>query len=155
MKYLLYLGALTATLPSVLGSGDASPKAIPACPPRPASPEEQQRIFYAFVNEFYSQNNISEAFDNYVWIDYIQHNPTIGQGRDAAVAALSKNPKVNSTIVHQTFTNNTGFVHHYAFSTPPIKIMDAYRMNGSCIVEHWDVIANLTLAEIDPTPLSG
>lgn len=155
MKFLLYLGALTATLPSVLGSEDTSREVIPACPPRPATPEEQEKIFYAFANEFYVQRNIPEAFDNYVWIDYIQHNPSIGQGRDAAVTALSKNPKVNNTIVHQTFTNNTGFVHHYEFATPPIKIMDAYRMNGSCIVEHWDVLANLTLAEIDPTPLSG
>ncbi|KAK4069612.1 uncharacterized protein Triagg1_7036 [Trichoderma aggressivum f. europaeum] len=141
MKFLLHLGTLTATLPSVLGSEPTSQSAVPACPPRPATPEEQENIFYDFANEFY--------------VDYIQHNPFIGQGRDAAVAALSKNPKTNSTIVHQTFTNNTGFVHHYEFTTPPIKIMDAYRMNGSCIVEHWDVIASLTLAEIDPTPLSG
>ncbi|PNP58996.1 hypothetical protein THARTR1_01244 [Trichoderma harzianum] len=155
MKFLLYLGALTTALPFVLGSEDVSRKAIPACPPRPATPEEQEKIFYAFANEFYVQKNIPEAFDNYVWIDYIQHNPSIGQGRDAAVIALSKNPVTNNTIVHQTFTNNTGFLHHYQFTTPPIKIMDAYRMNGSCIVEHWDVIANLTLAKIDPTPLSG
>ncbi|KAM0257692.1 hypothetical protein ACHAQJ_004257 [Trichoderma viride] len=153
MKFLLHLGALTATLPYVLGLDDTTRTAAPACPPRPATPQEQEKIFYTFVNEFNVQNNVSEAFNNYVWIDYIQHNPTIGQGRDAAIAALSKNPGANTTIVHQAFINNTGFVHHYAFSNSPIKIMDAYRMNGSCIVEHWDVIANLTLGEINPTPL--
>lgn len=152
MKFLLYIGTLTATLPSALGSSAIQTMA-PACPPRPASPQEQERIFYAFVNEFNVQKNIPEAFNNYVWVDYIQHNPSIGQGRDAAIAALSKNPRVNTTIVHQTFINNTGFVHHYELSTPPIKIMDAYRMNGSCIVEHWDVVANLTLSEINPVSL--
>jgi predicted SnoaL-like aldol condensation-catalyzing enzyme len=153
MKFLLYLGALTATLPSALGSDDTIRTALPACPPRPATPEEQEKIFYTFVNEFNVVKNIPEAFNNYVWVDYIQHNPTIGQGRDAAIAALSGRPQVNTTIVHQAFINNTGFVHHYEFASQPIKIIDAYRMNGSCIVEHWDVIANLTLGEIDPTPL--
>lgn len=152
MQFLLYIGALTATLPLVSGSGSTQ-TAVPACPPRPATPLEQEKIFNAFVNEFNVQKNIPEAFNNYVWVDYIQHNPSVGQGRDAAITALSGRPHVNTTIVHQTFIDNTGFVHHYEFSTPPIKIMDAYRMNGSCIVEHWDVIANLTLGEIDPTPL--
>ncbi|KAL7900577.1 hypothetical protein HDV63DRAFT_369107 [Trichoderma sp. SZMC 28014] len=152
MKVSLYIGAFTATLPPVSGSVSTQ-AAVPACPPRPATPLEQQKIFNAFVYEFNVQNNVSKAFNNYVWVDYIQHNPTIGQGRDAAIAALSGRPLVNTTIVHQTFINNTGFVHHYQFTTPPIKIMDAYRMNGSCIVEHWDVIADLTLLEITPTPL--
>lgn len=155
MKSLLYFSTLAASLSSALGTGTESQRAIPACPPRPASPQEQEKIFYAFANEFYVQKNISEAFDNYVWVDYIQHNPSIGQGRDAAIAALSKNPRVNTTIVHQAFVHNIGFVHHYEFASPPIKIVDVYRMNGSCIVEHWDVIASLTLGEIDPTPLSG
>lgn len=88
-------------------------------------------------------------------VDYIQYSPSVGQGRDAVITALSGRPRVNTTIVHQAFINNTGFVRHYGFSTPPIQIMDAYRMNGSCIVEHWDVIADVILGEIDPTPFTG
>lgn len=129
-----------------------------ACPPRPASDAEQRYIFDEFVQAFYIDSNVTAAYENYVWEYYIQHDPAVGQGRDAAIAALI--PAVAATklleVVHQGFDNGTGYVHHYNFGTSgsQTKFIDVYRMNGSCIVEHWDVIANLTTAEINPTPLS-
>jgi predicted SnoaL-like aldol condensation-catalyzing enzyme len=132
---------------------------IPPCPPHPANYAEQLDNFYAFTDAVYANGNITAAFDEYVWVDYIQHNPNVAQGRDAAIpfliAAVAGTKELE--IVHLDFFNNTGYVHHYNFliNGGQTKTIDVYRMNGSCIVEHWDAIANLTTGEINPTPLSS
>lgn len=66
----------------------AASTSSPACPPHSASEHEQRENFNAFVKDFYFNQQVAEAFDDYVWVDFIQHNPTVGQGRDAAVTAL-------------------------------------------------------------------
>ena len=124
-----------------------------ACPPQYASEIQQRQNFEAFVQGFYVNKTVAQAFDKYVWVDYIQHNPDVPQGRDAAITYLEGViPSASIQIVHQAFDNNTGYVHHY--DSDYIKIVDVYRFDGSCIVEHWDVIANLNASEINPTPLA-
>ena len=50
-------------------------------------------------------------------------------------------PFVPSTVLRQSFDNNIGFIH-VRVDEPgeePIALADIYRMDGTCIVEHWDV----------------
>lgn len=50
-------------------------------------------------------------------------------------------PYVPSTVLRQSFDNNIGFAH-VRVDEPgeePIALADIYRMEGTCIVEHWDV----------------
>ncbi|KAK5992025.1 hypothetical protein PT974_05421 [Cladobotryum mycophilum] len=159
MKASLFASALAVAIPSAVaatGQSTQSHTPAPACPPRAASPQEQGKIFEAFTKGFYVDYKITDAFTNYVWVDYIQHNPTVGQGRDAAIAKLAPSASSrNTTVVHSGLVGDIGFVHHYEFgSSPLIKIIDIYRLNGSCIVEHWDAIATLTTEEINPKPLA-
>lgn len=58
---------------------------------------ELQAAMDDFADLFYTQKNVSGAFMKYVASNYIQHNPNILDGRDAAVAALSPLFGSNST----------------------------------------------------------
>ncbi|KAH8808804.1 hypothetical protein F5884DRAFT_882622 [Xylogone sp. PMI_703] len=147
---LIYLTALAPVIQAL--------SSLSGCPPRPASQAEQHKNLKDFANIMYVDLNVTAAFEKYVWVDYIQHNPSVPQGRDAAITYLTA-VSIGTTfeVAHLGFDNSTGYIHHYNFgsSGSQIKIVDVYHFNGSCIVEHWDVIANLTDAELDLPPLSG
>lgn len=127
------------------------------CPPYGASPWEQEKLFNEFVVDFYVDNNITKAFTTYVSEGYIQHNPFIPDGRDAVIAILGSFPPpvVPTVIVHQLFQNNIGVVHHKDITPgqPITAVADFYRYNGSCIVEHWDVIQSVPANATNPHPL--
>jgi predicted SnoaL-like aldol condensation-catalyzing enzyme len=53
-----------------------------------------------FADIFYAKKNVREAFMKYVVEDYIQHNPGIADGRQAAIDVLE--PKFSSP--HSTFS---------------------------------------------------
>lgn len=155
MRILTQIATLTITFH--FADGAANWNNEPPCPPRAASPGEQLRFWNYYVDVFFRQANYTKALTDYVWLDYIKYNPRAGQGRDAAIAALgSGDPNHNTTIVYRILVDSIGYVHHYEFAgSKPFKVVDIFQMNGSCIVEHWDIIANLTLGEINPTPLSA
>ena len=46
-----------------------------------------------------------------------------------------------STVLRHAFENDTGFIHVRVDEEGhrPIALADIYRMNGTCVVEHWDV----------------
>ncbi|KAL8709819.1 MAG: hypothetical protein Q9220_005435 [cf. Caloplaca sp. 1 TL-2023] len=113
----------------------------PYCPPRPATPAQQHAIFTSFVSTLYTSKNVSAAFENYIAVDLIEHDPTDAQGRAANEAKLSQIvPFVPSVVLRQGFDNGTGFIHLKVLEEGhlPIALADIYRMNGSCIVEHWE-----------------
>ncbi|KAL8837678.1 MAG: hypothetical protein Q9170_002439 [Blastenia crenularia] len=114
----------------------------PYCPPRPATQAQQRAIFNNFVTTLYKNKNVTDAFENYVAFDLIEHDPFDPQGRagnEAKLAAII--PFVPSTVLRQSFDNNTGFIHlrvDEATEPQPIALADIYRMNGTCLVEHWE-----------------
>ncbi len=62
-----------------------------ACPrdgAGPMTPEETRAFVTEFARVFYTERDVEAAFERFVAEDYIQHNPTIPDGRDAAVAML-------------------------------------------------------------------
>ena len=50
-------------------------------------------------------------------------------------------PYADFTVLRSSFDNDVGFVHLKIVPATgePIAVADIYRMQGSCIVEHWDV----------------
>lgn len=115
----------------------------PYCPPRPAPEPVQREIFNAFIHTLYISKNVTDAFNNYVAIDLIEHDPFDAQGRVPNEIKLSHIiPFVPSTVLRQSFDNNVGLAHvrvDEVGNPEPIALADIYRMNGTCIVEHWDV----------------
>ncbi|KAE8441026.1 hypothetical protein EG329_006090 [Mollisiaceae sp. DMI_Dod_QoI] len=113
------------------------------CPSQAANHTAQRQIFYEFVTKFYLNKDATSAFTDHVDVDYIQHNPFAKSGRDNAITSLSPLlPTLNFTILRTNFNNSTGWVHYRKDQTGtlPTAVVDILRMNGSCIVEHWDVV---------------
>lgn len=113
----------------------------PYCPGRAASEPTQRAIFNAFLEALYTEKNVSKAFLTYVTEDLVEHDPTDQQGRAPNIAKLEQIvPFAPFTVLRSSFDNNVGFVHLRVEDTPePLAVADIYRMNGTCIVEHWDV----------------
>jgi predicted SnoaL-like aldol condensation-catalyzing enzyme len=133
-KLLLLLPVLTL----------AAPPSSPFCPPRPATPEKQKEIFKAFATEFYLTKKAESAYTKHIAEDYIEHNPMGGGGRKAAIDFLT--PLVassNVTIARTGFSNSAGWVF-FKEDEPSggdyHVMVDIYRMDGTCIVEHWDIM---------------
>ena len=114
----------------------------PYCPGREVNESVQREIFKRFLETLYGEKNVSKAFELYVDPNVIEHDPDDIQDRDFIVARLSQIiPFASLTILSSSFNNNTGLAHLKVNEDPePAALADIYRMDGTCIVEHWDVI---------------
>jgi len=113
----------------------------PFCPSQSATESLQRTIFADFVNALYIQKNVTGTYDTYVDVNLIEHSPFGPQGRDAnAAVLLNIIPYAQFTVLRSNFDANFGFIHlEIAGSPEPTALADIYRMNGTCIEEHWDV----------------
>jgi predicted SnoaL-like aldol condensation-catalyzing enzyme len=112
------------------------------CPSRPAETAEQLTIFYQFVQKFIINKDVKSAFTEHVDENCIQHNPNLLSGRQKAIDALTPFVAMsNFTILHAGFYNNTGYIHYRVDTSgaKPTVAADIVRMEGSCIMDHWDV----------------
>lgn len=145
---LLALEALTTTALA----------AAPYCPPRPATNAEQTTIFNEFLQSFLIKKDAKTAFLNHVTENYIQHNPMALSGRQVAIDGLVNFiPMANFTILRTAVQNNVGFVHYKSVSKGmdgkgemTSVIVDVLRFEGTCIVEHWDLMGVKTGNETNP-----
>ena len=113
----------------------------PYCPGREASESLQRHLFTQFTETLYVEKNITKAFEVYVSPNVIEHDPEDAQDRDDIVARLSHIiPFANFTILRSSFGDNVGLVLLKVEQNPePLALADIYRMDGTCIVEHWDI----------------
>ncbi len=97
-----------------------------------------------FARLFYTERNVPSAFGRYVAVDYIQHNPSAGNGRDAAIAFLAPMFSAEGArfeIQRIVVDGDLAAIHVRA--QPPgrmLAVADFYRLAGGLIVEHWDVL---------------
>ncbi|KAK2033090.1 hypothetical protein LX32DRAFT_635727 [Colletotrichum zoysiae] len=142
---LLVLGvsalAWTTSAGGLLHRQASSP---PYCPPRSATPDEQRVILDEFIQAFYDERNATKALLNHVAEDYIQHNPNALSGRQNSLAALEPfvSPNtVTNRVIHKGLDNNIAYIHYrmdLASGGQPFAVVDVFRFNGTCIMEHWD-----------------
>lgn len=114
----------------------------PYCPPRFATEAQQRTIFSSFITTLYTEKNVTGAFSTFIDPNLIEHDPFDPQGAAANAAKLSNIiPFVPSTVLRSAFSDNVGLIHVRVDEEGhrPIALADIYRMNGTCIVEHWDV----------------
>ena len=132
---------LSSSLPLLLLAPSVS--GISYCPSIPADDTTQEALFSVFIDVFYNTKDVQTAFTTFVNKNYIQHNPSALSGRQAALDFLTPVlPFVHFTIIHQGFYNGTGYVH-YREDIPGMAsqaVVDIFRLNGTYIMEHWDVI---------------
>lgn len=124
--------ALAAFVLALLGNG-------------PAAPDNRQIVEH-FARLFYTERDVKQAFETYVASDYIQHNPGLPDGREAAIAALqpmfadrNRSFEVRKILVD----GDLAAIHIFAKPDPAARgaaVADFYRLKDGKIVEHWDVI---------------
>ena len=107
--------------------------------------EDRRAFFEKFADLMYAQKDVRTAFDSYVAADYIQHNPGLADGRDAARDALTEkfgDPTFDVTVERMLVDGNLCALHIRARrgGKPAAAVVDFYRAEGDRIVEHWDVI---------------
>ncbi|TEB23857.1 hypothetical protein FA13DRAFT_1617675, partial [Coprinellus micaceus] len=99
------------------------------------TPEETKLRHDKFAQAFIYQRNITAAFE-FISQDYINHNPAAQNGFDFAWNILSGFWNTQQlTPIRDTFRSPYGWVNYRSgFGT----VVDRYRWEGGCIVEHWD-----------------
>lgn len=91
------------------------------------------------------QRRVREAFERHVSEDYVQHNPSAGNGREAAISlieGLAATPGFEPSVKRIVAEGNLVAVHmHLSLGDGPgLAVMDMFRLTDGKIVEHWDVI---------------
>ncbi|KAJ7801746.1 hypothetical protein B0H14DRAFT_3136163 [Mycena olivaceomarginata] len=157
----------TMLISALVGIGSAlassnSLTQLTTCTPHPGavSPQQQRVIFEKFADLVYhnaTAASIAEAY-KHVRADEVQHNPDNLDGAAASFAvfnAVYANRTNVIQVLHQAFEAPIGWVHFRidGASPEPAAIVDMYRFNGSCIVEHWDVIQERPVNATNPHAL--
>ncbi|TEB37721.1 hypothetical protein FA13DRAFT_1620547 [Coprinellus micaceus] len=114
----------------------------------------QQDAFANFAGLFLVQRDIQQAFDLYIPGCYINHNPFAKSGRENALAfLLPALAEPTLTISNIEWFSGQGYgVLHYKMGLNGTysAVMDKFRFEGTCIVEHWDTVQGITGNESNP-----
>ena len=111
-----------------------------------------------FARLFYLERDVRRAFETFVAPGYIQHNPGIPDGRDAAIAALTpmfSDPGFHADLKRVLADGDYGVIHLHGYRDGQHggAVMDLYRVDGGRIVEHWDVIQPIPKTASNGHPL--
>jgi predicted SnoaL-like aldol condensation-catalyzing enzyme len=106
-----------------------------------------REIVEDFLDMINTQGRVREAFERHVHETYVQHNPTIGNGPEdamALIAGLVATPGFHASVKRIVADGDLVAVHmHVRFSEAEnsgMAVMDMFRLENGKIVEHWDVI---------------
>jgi predicted SnoaL-like aldol condensation-catalyzing enzyme len=112
-----------------------------------------------FADLFYAKKNVREAFMKYAVKDYIQHNWSIADGRQAAIDM--REPKFYSP--HSTFSvkrilvdGDLAAIHLHGSMSPDHPggaVVDIFRIKDKKIVELWDVLQVVPTGCVNPHPM--
>lgn len=127
--------------------------------PDPDLTERNRAVVQDFARLFYAEKNVRAAFIAHVAPDYIQHNPGLPDGREAAIAALEpkfSDPKASFEVKRILVDGNDAMIHLHARPEPGARgaaVADLYRLENGRIVEHWDVIQPVPPTSANPHPM--
>jgi predicted SnoaL-like aldol condensation-catalyzing enzyme len=119
---------------------------------------DRRAFFEEFVDLMYRRREVRAAFDTYVAVDYIQHNPGLPDGRDVARDALAEkfgDPAFSIDVKRMLVDGDLCALHLRARHTGEAggAVVDIYRADGDHIVEHWDVIQPWPAASANDHPM--
>lgn len=107
--------------------------------------ERNRGIVHDFARLFYTERDVPAAFAAHVAPDYIQHNPTIADGRQTAVDALTEKFATEGArfdVQRILVDGDLALIHIKASfpGRPVAAVADIYRLEDGKVVEHWDVL---------------
>ncbi|WP_157831482.1 nuclear transport factor 2 family protein [Confluentibacter flavum] len=118
--------------------------------------ETNRKIVEDFADIFYTQKNVTKAFEKYVSEDYIQHNPNILDGPKAAIDALKPmfdNTEATFIIKQMLVDGDMAMILIHAKKDSTVlggAVADIYRLEEGKIVEHWDIKEEIPSNAINP-----
>lgn len=109
---------------------------------------DNRSIVTDFARLFYTERDVVTAFETYVAEDYIQHNPSIPDGRQPAVDMLVPKfttPGATFEIQRILVDGDLALIHVKASfpGNPVAAVADIYRLENGRVVEHWDVLQRM------------
>ncbi len=100
-----------------------------------------------FSELLYQQKQVRLAFETWVHEDYIQHKPTLPDGREPVVnfleTLLERFPDRTFTIHRMIASDDLVAVHYHSQAGPDdlgFAVIDIFRVENCKMVEHWDVV---------------
>ena len=103
-------------------------------------------IVLEFIDLVFNRHEVTSGFSLHVGDRYIQHNPNVADGREAAIKGLSgffqAVPGVRYDIKRVLADADLVAVHGHVTmhrDDPGQAVIDIFRLEGEKIVEHWDV----------------
>jgi len=106
-----------------------------------------KQVVSRFINQFYVEKKVREAFETWVDPGYIQHNPMAETGRAAAIEFLepffAKNSAASYSVKRIIADGDVVAVHSHGRlgdNDRGVAVVDILRVQGCKIVEHWDVV---------------
>src|SRR6478609_834244 len=120
---------------------------------------DNRAAFEEFVDLFYTQKRVADAFALLISDAYRQHNPTILDGPAAAIEALTPkfdgSPDARFVIQRILVDGDLAMVHVKASrpGAPDAEVADIYRFEGGLIVEHWDVLQQVPVHAAHDHPM--
>jgi len=106
--------------------------------------ESNKKLVADMYQELFGDKNI-EAINKYIADDYIQHNPSVADGKQALFDAtrtwFRNSPKEKINIQHIGADKDLVFIHLKSRSgSRYISVIDIFRIKAGKIAEHWDVM---------------
>lgn len=121
--------------------------------------ERNRAVVQDFARIFYTEKDVERAFQTYVIPDYIQHNPGIADGRQAAIDALKpmfSRPDAQFEVKRIIVDGDMAVIHLFGRgdpATPGAAVADIYRLKDGKIVEHWDILQPMPSKSANPHPM--
>ena len=121
--------------------------------------ENNRVIMNLFVDLFYNQRNVRHAFTTFVTEDYVQHNPNIPDGRDAAISFLEpmfSRAEACFEVKRILVDGDLAAVHLHGRPNerePGGAVVDIFRLENGLIVEHWDVLQPMPAHCVNAHPM--
>ena len=108
--------------------------------------EEIRTLIQNFYKEFFNIHDVESA-KKYVREDYIQHNPGLGQGRQALMTAFAEkfreHPEFRLEIKWMIVEGDMAAVYLKNVGedgNTRCRVVDLYRVKDGMLAEHWDVL---------------
>lgn len=121
--------------------------------------EANRKVLLDFIDLFYRQRKVRSAFERHVAPEYVQHNPNILDGREAAITALEPlfgSPDASFDIQRVLVDGEFGAIHLRGRRSQAVlgaAVVDLYRFHAGKIVEHWDVLQPVPESALNPHPM--
>jgi|SRR5450432_132266 predicted SnoaL-like aldol condensation-catalyzing enzyme len=110
-----------------------------------------------FYQELFGDKNAG-AIDKYIGDTYIQHNPSLPDGKDAlkqGVAVWFKGqPKDTVDVKHLGADGNLVYIHTKSkMGNKTFSVLDIFRVENGKIAEHWDILQEVPAKSANTHPM--